>query len=290
MSETYSVVVTGKIIAGFDTAQVKANVGKALKLNDVQLDKVFCGKPVTIQRGISKQKANKLKAVLTTAGALAALKVYKVAVADTKKPQASVPKVSVTKPVAPSVGAKTQEVKTQAVKSRAVKIPVTKTPVSKAPVTKAPLTKPQATKPSVTKPQVTKPQITKPQITKTTTTTKPTAGIKSVASKPSPVVTPAVTRAQPSASTSSPSTKSVRKVAATQRVAKATAAKPVAKASIGKTAKTEGLICPRCGHEQPLAKACGLCKMDLTLHIQRLKRREQVRKVRRQRRAGVAGS
>jgi hypothetical protein len=36
------------------------------------------------------------------------------------------------------------------------------------------------------------------------------------------------------------------------------------------------ISCPRCGHEQPRANSCSLCKMDLSLHLLRIKRREQM--------------
>lgn len=36
------------------------------------------------------------------------------------------------------------------------------------------------------------------------------------------------------------------------------------------------LTCPRCGHEQVVAKACSACKMDLTLHLKRLERRAKL--------------
>ena len=45
------------------------------------------------------------------------------------------------------------------------------------------------------------------------------------------------------------------------------------------------LECPRCGHHQAFTRACGLCKMDLNLHIQRLERKAQARAYRRQARA-----
>ncbi|HEB28646.1 MAG TPA: hypothetical protein ENI05_12885 [Porticoccus sp.] len=45
---------------------------------------------------------------------------------------------------------------------------------------------------------------------------------------------------------------------------------------------TPDISCPRCGHEQPFITACGLCKMDLALHIQRLKRKQQMRDFRQQ--------
>lgn len=67
-----------------------------------------------------------------------------------------------------------------------------------------------------------------------------------------------------------------------QAVASAkSAAKPAA--STPAQAADKGTIeCPRCGHAQPFATQCGLCKMDLTLHIQRLEKREKARQYRRQ--------
>jgi len=36
------------------------------------------------------------------------------------------------------------------------------------------------------------------------------------------------------------------------------------------------ITCPRCGHQQAHSSNCGLCKMDLSLHLQRIKRREKM--------------
>jgi len=49
----------------------------------------------------------------------------------------------------------------------------------------------------------------------------------------------------------------------------------------GNTAAVSGasladVTCPRCGHQQAHASSCGLCKMDLSLHLQRIKRREKM--------------
>lgn len=41
------------------------------------------------------------------------------------------------------------------------------------------------------------------------------------------------------------------------------------------------LDCPRCGHRQPSAQQCAVCKMDLRLHIQRLAKRARLRVARR---------
>jgi len=42
------------------------------------------------------------------------------------------------------------------------------------------------------------------------------------------------------------------------------------------------LTCPRCGHHQTFTESCGLCKMDLTLHIMRIERKARVRALRNQ--------
>ncbi len=45
------------------------------------------------------------------------------------------------------------------------------------------------------------------------------------------------------------------------------------------------LVCPRCGHGQPLATECAHCKMDMRLHLKRLERRARVQGLRSQRAA-----
>ena len=175
MSETYSVVMTGRIADGMELGQVKANVAKLFKLGDEQLEKLFSGKPVAVRRGVDRQQADKICAALTKAGAVAAVK-------------------------------------------------------SNRPL--APVEAPAA-----------------------------------VQAKPSEQAEPAA-KAEPA----------VKPVPATT-AATAASDEAVAPSEEGLPAE---LDCPRCGHHQPLAKACSLCKMDLTLHLQRVKRREQVRALRRQ--------
>lgn len=80
-SETYSVIVTGKIAEGFELNQVKANVGRLFKLGDAQIEKLFCGKPVALQRGLEKQQALKMRVNLMKAGAVVSVKVARAAAA-----------------------------------------------------------------------------------------------------------------------------------------------------------------------------------------------------------------
>lgn len=141
MSASYSVAVTGKIVDGFELAQVKASVSKLFKLNGEQVEKIFSGKPVVIRRAVEKEQAVKLRSALVKVGALAVVK---------------------------------------------------------------------------------------------------EAATQTVAEKPQQTVT-------------------------------------AAPAAVVKEGFRPDIHCPRCGHQQSFVTACGLCKMDLTLHIQRLKRKERAR-------------
>lgn len=74
MSETYSVVLTGKLLNGESLNDVKTSVGSAFKLSVAQLDKLFSGKPVALKRGLDKKQAVKLSTRLQQLGAHAVIK------------------------------------------------------------------------------------------------------------------------------------------------------------------------------------------------------------------------
>ena len=74
MSETYSVVLTGKLLNSESLDEVKANVGSAFKLSAPQLDKLFGGKPVALKRGLDKKQAVRLSTRLQQLGAHAVIK------------------------------------------------------------------------------------------------------------------------------------------------------------------------------------------------------------------------
>lgn len=179
MSDSYSVVMTGKVAEGQDPEQVKANVGKLFRIDEQQLNRMFAGKPVAVRKGISREQADKICAALMKAGA---------------------------------------EAKVRSVKPRTAQPDVTPQP----------------------------------------------AAIKAVA--------PA-TEASAEPKVASPKTASPKAAAETP--------KPAAAKSAGGDF-TPDLECPRCGHEQAFTTQCGLCKMDLTLHIQRLRRKEKARAFRRE--------
>lgn len=150
MSETFSVVVTGKIADGFAVADAKAQVSKLFKLSPEKLEKLFSGKPVAIRRGIDKPQAMKLRAALAKTGIIAVIKASR------------------------------------------------------------PEQNPTAVKPEA----------------------------------PAEQAAPDI-----SAAASGP------------------AAPP----------KQQTIVCPRCGHDQDFSHACAMCKMDLSLHINRLQRKERAR-------------
>lgn len=157
MSETFSVVLTGKLADGYDLVQVKENIARVFKLAPEKVEKLFGGKPVALKRGVDKAQAMKLRNALARAGALGIIK------ADALKQESSASKAQ------PGIVPEPQAV----VEPPAV--------AAKAASVDAP---PVAARPSVT--------------------------------------------------------------------------------------------CPRCGHEQAHASSCGHCKMDLSLHLQRLERRQQM--------------
>jgi hypothetical protein len=74
MSEKFSVVLTGKLADGFELPQVKDNIAGLFKLAPEKVDRLFCGKPVALKRGVDKAQAMKLRNALARAGALGVIK------------------------------------------------------------------------------------------------------------------------------------------------------------------------------------------------------------------------
>ncbi len=174
MSELYSVIMTGKLVDGFDLETVKSNVSETFKLDSAAVEKLFSGKPVAIRRDIEKGPALKLRSALMRAGAIAVVKAS--------------------------------------------------------------------------------------QATKASSKSKPTVAVEANAANEE-----TTTAAQAAPATSTP-----------------------AAASANDDTQMRNITCPRCGHEQAFSTACEMCKMDLTLHIERLKRKEQAR-LNRQKTAQQAG-
>lgn len=69
MSETFSVIFRGDILPGHTLPDVKARMAQLFKLDDAKLAAVFSGKPVALKKDCDAATAEKMKAVLTKAGA-----------------------------------------------------------------------------------------------------------------------------------------------------------------------------------------------------------------------------
>jgi hypothetical protein len=69
MSETFSVIFRGDILPGHTLPEVKSRMAQLFKLDEAKIAAVFSGKPVALKKDCDAPTAEKLKAVLTKAGA-----------------------------------------------------------------------------------------------------------------------------------------------------------------------------------------------------------------------------
>jgi len=69
MSDTFSVIFRGDILPGHNLPEVKSRMTQLFKLDDAKLAAVFSGKPVALKKDCDGTTAEKLKDVLTKAGA-----------------------------------------------------------------------------------------------------------------------------------------------------------------------------------------------------------------------------
>ena len=233
MEASYNVVVTGKVVDGFDLAQVKANFRELFKLDQQQVDKLLVGKPVAIRRGVNKQQALKLRNSLLKAGAITVVKVAAEPAAKPSASPAASPANSATRPA----GAGTQ--------------PAASTPPATKPAPSADTSGP------------------KPKF-KVTNSGYATAEPKTASGSP------AVKAKQPAS-------QAPIKEAAKQKPVQQKPVQAQQAADSASTAQAAAeLDCPRCGHQQAIAKACERCRMDLRLHLKRLQRKQKIRSARQQ--------
>lgn len=68
--ETYDVYFSGAILKDADPDEVKRQVGAIFKLEGKKLERLFCGKPVPIKRGIDMDQAIRFRVTFRDAGAL----------------------------------------------------------------------------------------------------------------------------------------------------------------------------------------------------------------------------
>lgn len=57
MTTTHAITFTGELLDGFERAEVMARFAARFGLKGVQVDKVFCGQPVTLKKGLDEAKA-----------------------------------------------------------------------------------------------------------------------------------------------------------------------------------------------------------------------------------------
>ena len=89
--QQFAVVFKGEVVEGADPAQVRANLAKLFKADAQRIEALFSGKTVVVKKGVDEDTAQHYIAVLSKAGAVAAI------VDTTAKTQA------VSKPAAESV-------------------------------------------------------------------------------------------------------------------------------------------------------------------------------------------
>ena len=77
METLYDIYFAGRLVEGFEAGEVRENLVKLFKLNDVALEKLFSGKPQPIKRGVDKAGAIKYKTAMARAGAVAAIKAHR---------------------------------------------------------------------------------------------------------------------------------------------------------------------------------------------------------------------
>ncbi len=69
MSDTYSVVITGNLIPGFDLESVQSSLSELFKINQEKIKLYLCGKPRVLKKDTDHQTASKYKIKIEQLGA-----------------------------------------------------------------------------------------------------------------------------------------------------------------------------------------------------------------------------
>lgn len=69
MSDTYSVVITGNLIPGFELESVQSSLSELFKINQEKVRLYLCGKPKVLKRDVDHQTASKYKTRIENLGA-----------------------------------------------------------------------------------------------------------------------------------------------------------------------------------------------------------------------------
>ena len=68
--QQFAIVFRGRLMAGADPAQVRANFAKLFNIEAARVEQMFAGQPVIIKKGLDLLSADKYKAALAKAGAV----------------------------------------------------------------------------------------------------------------------------------------------------------------------------------------------------------------------------
>ncbi|MCC6209257.1 MAG: hypothetical protein IT488_14070 [Gammaproteobacteria bacterium] len=88
-TRVYDIVFPGALVPGCDIVQVKAELARLFKTDIAAIERLFCGRPVIIKKGLDRQTADKYKAVMEKAGAICELRAQ--VAAATASPSAGTP-------------------------------------------------------------------------------------------------------------------------------------------------------------------------------------------------------
>jgi hypothetical protein len=91
-NKKYNVVITGKVIDGYDLESVKRNVAEKFKIPDKNIDRMFSGRPFVVKKNVDWNTARKYHGILKSAGAECKMKVLTDGPGDITPPSPGIPK------------------------------------------------------------------------------------------------------------------------------------------------------------------------------------------------------
>lgn len=71
----YDIVFSGAVAPGRELAAVKLELARLFKTDTAAIERLFCGRPVIIKKGLDRQTADKYRAVMEKAGAVCELRI-----------------------------------------------------------------------------------------------------------------------------------------------------------------------------------------------------------------------
>jgi len=102
MAQAFRVIISGQSLSGLPLADLRPRVGAAFALNDAQLDRMLCGKPVVIRRDLDEAGAQRLLASLLGVGLEARMEAVPAPAAEPAPPRPA-PRSEPPRPSAPEL-------------------------------------------------------------------------------------------------------------------------------------------------------------------------------------------